>query len=158
MINLFDYDTFSDREIDVAIVNMVIGEFLGEGVHRKVFRSSLNSDWVIKIALSNSGIESNINEATVWHDLRGMDASNVLVPCVHLSACGMVLIQEFAEDITHNEMPKYVYEWMTDTHCANFGKHQGKVKLRDYGSVRTSEYGKRLKINHHDVLRTPEVT
>lgn len=87
----------NDRTFEDAF-NLLCGEVLGHGIHRKVFACRLRDDLVVKVE-DNDGSEwrrfANVLEIEFWHQFQDYDkVGRWLAPCEHLSPDGRILLQK----------------------------------------------------------------
>ena len=98
-----------------------LGAQVGEGQSRVVYEFRLNPKWIVKI--DKSGQFNNVSEWDVWHNIKLVDpeAAKFLAPCIHLSSCGRIMIQERTKPIKKEQLPDLVPEFLTDLKIQNWG-------------------------------------
>lgn len=114
--------------------NLVLGEYLGGGVSRSVFRCALNEDYVIKRS-SDAYSWQNVNEWEVWHYAQSTSMAKYLAPCVMISPCGIYLVQRYVENVRRDELPKTIPRIFIDQKIENYGMLDGRLVARDYGTM-----------------------
>lgn len=136
------YDLDSKEEIKDYLFDKGY-KVIGFGQGRVVV--SLNNGKVGKIAYNENGIEQNKRETKIWNSLK----SDLLMPVLESEPSGLATISLFgspcgeeceekiekAKKILKNEFAKIGIGSFVDVHnLANWGTHEGKIKLFDYGS------------------------
>lgn len=111
---------------------MMLGEALGIGVHRKVGVYNLDKSLVIKCAIECPNI--NILEYEMWLMVKDTNLARWFAPCVEISPCGLFLLQKRVETRPKSEYPKLVPSFFGDMKYANFGWLDGKFVCVDYAS------------------------
>jgi len=123
--------------------NLVAGELLGQGIHRKVFECRLNPDYVIKCEQDHSTF-ANVREWTIWDDCRWYKpVAQWLAPCIDISPNGLTLIQRKVIPFREGDpMPEKVPGWMMDVKPQNFGwlviDGERRPVLHDYTQQNTN--------------------
>lgn len=112
---------------------LVLGEYLGEGVSRRTYRLTINPEYVIKISDAAYSWQ-NVNEWEVWWYAKGTVMEKWLAPCEMISPSGVYLIQRYAETVHIKELPKHLPRFLCDHKVENFGMIDGHVVARDYGT------------------------
>lgn len=74
-----------------AAVGLLCGQFLGEGMSRKVFVCGLDSSLVVKVE-TEAGRFQNVKEWELWQEIQYTSAAKWLAPCLHLSPDGTILV------------------------------------------------------------------
>jgi len=115
---------------------------IAEGSGRNVYRHT-NDKWVVKYPKKESKKDRNLWEWEAWQGARNKGVSDYLVPVVDCHPDGDWLIMEYAPMIKKEEKPER-QEWMRDAGWRNWGKHNGKIKLLDYGREQIVEELKKL--------------
>lgn len=86
-----------------------LGEFLGNGNRRKVYKHNSNPDYVIKVLINSNDNHNNI-EWQNWNKLKNTEKAKWLAPCISLSDCGQYLVQQFGNVIDY--IPKNIPDWI----------------------------------------------
>lgn len=106
-----------------------VAEQIGKGAHREVYE---DSQGVVKIARKGGGMARNKWEYEIWQLAVEKGYSEYLVPVIDCAEDGKWLIMERAEPTKERGE---VQKWMQDANkAANWGVHEGKTKLLDYGN------------------------
>lgn len=114
---------------------MMCGECLGQGMTRTTYRCAMDATKVIKVENSISHFQ-NVREWHIWQDnSECKDVAKWLAPCRYISQNGNFLIMDYAEDIRKAELPALIPSFFTDVKRANLGMINGKIVLRDYGTI-----------------------
>lgn len=113
--------------------SLVLGDFLGEGVNRRVYRCAINPNYVIKVS-DRAHCWQNINEWETWWYASKLMA-RWLAPCVAISPSGTYLVQQYAEPVRRDELPKKLPRFLVDQKQENFGIINGQLVARDYGTM-----------------------
>ena len=127
-----------DRETQyVDLQEMLLGEILGIGIHRKTGVFKPNPGLVIKCATERPNI--NVLEEEVWMMAEETSIAKWFAPCVSISPCGIFLLQKRVEHRPKSEYPKTVPAFFGDLKYKNFGWLDGQFVCCDYaGFISTS--------------------
>jgi len=114
--------------------NCLIGKKIARGMSRTVYAFSANSSMVVKI---EEGVKSfqNVREWEYWQEIKDSPAKKWFAPCLYISPCGSVLIQERVLPLERKKYPKKIPHFITDTKYENFGLLDGKFVCCDYGNI-----------------------
>jgi hypothetical protein len=126
-------DTLPTEQLHYELSHLLLGDFLGEGVSRKVFRCAINPEFVVKVS-DRAHSWQNINEWEVWW-YSSKTMAKWLAPCVAISPSGTYLIQRYAEPLRKEDLPKKLPRFLVDQKQENFGMIGGQVVARDYGTM-----------------------
>ncbi len=110
--------------------DLLFGQFLGSGIHRKVGVFLPDTSLVIKCALETPNI--NILEDEIWMMVKDTNIAKWFAPCISISPCGMFLLQKRVETRPRNEYPKEIPSFFGDCKYSNFGWLDGKFVCCDY--------------------------
>ena len=120
--------------VSTELFRVICGTKIGHGGSRVVYRCRLDDDIVIKIE-TNPESFNNVSEWRLWQSIRILNQPRVekwFAPCLHISPCGVVLIQQRTYPV--NVFPKKIPVWLSDTKTCNYGKlSSGKFVCHDYG-------------------------
>jgi hypothetical protein len=114
--------------------NTLIGKQLGRGVARTTYAFSANAGMVIKVETKGNSYQ-NVREWEYWNEMKDTPVAKWLAPCLYISPCGAVLVQERVQMIEHSKYPKKIPAFFTDTKYQNFGMLNGKFVCFDYGNI-----------------------
>lgn len=109
---------------------LLFGEMLGVGIHRKVGVYKPDKRFVIKCAIECPNI--NVLEDEIWMMVKDTSIAKWFAPCTAISPCGIFLIQERVEKKPKSEYPKLVPSFFGDLKYSNFGWLNGKFVCCDY--------------------------
>lgn len=125
---------------------LIAGDSLGSGMSRSTYQCKINPNWVIK-AEEGAGQFQNILEWQTWQEVKETDFAKWFAPCVHISACGSVLVMERTAPPTPAEYPELMPVFLTDFKRPNYGILGGRIVCHDYGTNRLMVTGmtKRMK-------------
>ena len=114
--------------------NMLCGDLLGEGIHRKVFACKIRDDLVVKVESdTTSRYFANVLEMKFWCDHQHYKkVADWLAPCEFLSPDGRILLQRRCEAVGKTFLPEKVPAFLTDIKKRNFGYFEGRVVCVDY--------------------------
>lgn len=115
-----------------AAVGLLCGQFLGEGMSRKVFVCGLDSSLVVKVE-TEAGRFQNVKEWELWQEIQYTSAAKWLAPCLHLSPDGTILVMARTSPLALADYPDKLPVWLSDRKFANFGKYKGNFVCHDYG-------------------------
>lgn len=124
-------DVFED------MFNLICGNKIGEGIHRKVFGCRIRDDLVVKVEDSDAWRSfANVNEMRFWNDYRSQKAiRDWLAPCEYLSPDGRILLQKKCDPLRKFDYPTKLPSFLTDLKPSNFGIYEGRIVCVDYASV-----------------------
>ena len=114
--------------------NMLCGDLLGEGIHRKVFACKIRPDLVVKVESDTTcRYFANVLEMKFWNDHEHYKkVAEWLAPCEFLSPDGRILLQRRCEAVGKTFLPDKIPSFLTDVKRANFGYYEGRVVCVDY--------------------------
>lgn len=154
-------DTASD------LLSAVLGERLGSGYGRTVYRSLLQSGQVLKLANGNLGVGNGVWQNTIEYQI-WFSASEQLKECLApvnwQSESGLVLSMQEVSPLVAGH--KYVARLpvFDDMHPSNLGILDGRVVLCDYGLAafmmgdllyRDVEFSFNDSERHEDIMTLP---
>lgn len=126
------------------------GKRLGRGISREVYEHALDPTLVIKFETRGEWFQ-NIIEYQIWTHMQYAPTVNVwLAPIVHISPCGIVLIQKKTTPPKPGQLPNEVPAWSTDHKASNWGMLRGKPVMHDYGSNLMLEKGATNRLKKAD--------
>lgn len=119
--------------------NLMCGDLLGEGIHRKVFEFRFDNTLVIKIEQDHSTF-ANIREWQTWTDCQyWAKVADWLAPCVDISPSGTIMLQKRVTPLRKSDtLPEKLPAWMTDIKPQNFGWYQNRLVCHDYPQLLTN--------------------
>lgn len=131
-----------DRETQYQdLQEMLFGELLGIGIHRKVAVFKPDKDLVIKCAVECPNI--NVLEEEIWMMVQETNIAKWFAPCLDISPCGAFLIQKRVEHRPRKEYPKLVPSFFGDLKYKNYGWIDDQFVCCDYaGFISTSMHHK----------------
>lgn len=120
--------------------NLLCGDLLGEGIHRKVFECRIDPTLVVKVETDEHHRSfANVMEHKNWSENElYKPVSSWLAPVVAISPCGLVMLQKRVEPLRESELPEKLPAFLTDTKRANFGLYEGRVVACDYSFLITT--------------------
>lgn len=152
--NIHELSVISKLEsVNSDLIRMFVGEKIGSGLYRSVYRFNLNPDkYVIKIEPNST--ECNANEFLIWNEVSGLIGPLAWVrdwfaPILYMSPDAKILIMEktnpiFPKNITN--YPDKVPNFFSDIKVDNFGWINGKFVCHDYGFInRFIKYDKKFR-------------
>lgn len=115
---------------------MICGDYLGAGIHRKVFVYAIDPDYVIKVAHEGyHGRAMNILEYEIWRRISDEPVRRWFAEVKYLSQAGKYIIQRRVTQIPEDKYPDKVPNFFTDLQFRNFGRIGRRFVCSDYGSV-----------------------
>lgn len=133
------YDTFIREGTILSrdFYNLIIGERIGAGQYRQVYESELDKNVVYKFETGATTFE-NTFEWEVWQAVKdNRQVARWFAPCLHISPCGMVLIQARCAVPPESKYPAKVPKCFTDLKRENWGLYKGRLVCMDYGARST---------------------
>ena len=113
--------------------NMLCGDLIGEGLHRKVFECKIRPDLVVKVEEDTLRYFANVREMNFWCDHENnKKVAPWLAPCEFLSPDGRVLLQKRCSPARREDAPDMIPSFFDDTKISNFGILDGKFVCVDY--------------------------
>ena len=110
--------------------DLILGETLGIGIHRKVGVFKPDPTLVIKCALECPNI--NILEDEIWTMVKDTSIAKWFAPVVAISQCGMFMLQQRIEKRPRSEYPKLIPSFFGDQKYSNYGWLKGQFVCCDY--------------------------
>lgn len=132
-------DIAKNELMTMELMNMILGKYLGRGIHRMVFEYALDKRYVVK--LDDSDVGANFLENNVWQHIQYTKYAKWFAPIKSISSNGVIMIQAKCGKLEKNEYPKKVPAFFTDTHFDNFGKLNGRPVCFDYAATLLLEKG-----------------
>ena len=125
----------------------VLGEFLAEGIHRRVYVCKIDPRYVVKIEPSMiAGDFANVMEWRFWIDNKEWkDLSKWLAPCEIISQDGRILIQRRVQFYMSREYPERIPSLFTDLKKGNYGWIGKQLVCCDYPFTLMNNHSLRLK-------------
>jgi len=116
--------------------DLFVGAHIGQGTSRSVYEYRLNPKWIIKI--DRSGQFCNVSEWDIWHNYKHIpEYAKFLAPCIHLSSCGRVMIQERTKPVKNiKDLPKEIPNFFSDFKIQNWGMIGKRFVCHDYANHR----------------------
>lgn len=142
MTNITDL-VLNDQMMTLEMTDMLIGDFIGEGISRKTYSCPLNREWVVKVS-DPQAYNQNMLEWMIWDECHThmLDVREWLAPCHFISNGGHVMIQQRTAPVTPCLMPKKVpYFLNSDLKTDNWGLIDGKPVCHDYGYAKVFRLG-----------------
>jgi hypothetical protein len=137
-------DIVKNELMTMAMMDMMLGKYLGRGIHRMVFEYALDKKYVVK--LDDSGKGMNFIEHDVWKRIQFTRHAKWFAPIKSVSTNGIIMLQRKCEKLEDWERPKKVPAFFTDTHSDNFGKLDGRPVCFDYALNLLMEQGMTSKL------------
>lgn len=138
-----------DSGIPQELLWLLCEDRLGHGMTREVFRLSIDPTKVIKFELE-SGHFQNVAEFTLWRSVEHTKLAKWFAPCHHISHCGRILIQSYAEPIAAIALPAEIPAFFTDLKPSNWGHIKGQPVALDYGKHLMLERGMTTRMRKAD--------
>jgi hypothetical protein len=119
--------------------NMLCGDLIGDGIHRKVFACKLRPELVVKVE-DQPGLYrwfANVHEMRFWNDHDQYEpVRKWLAPCEFLSPDGRILLQQRVDPLPREyEMPAALPGFLTDFKRENYGLFEGRFVCVDYSTT-----------------------
>lgn len=138
-------------DISYEMLDILCGEYIGEGNSRIVFDCTILPEYVVKIQKENSN-HDNINEWEMYWSVAYQDKKKWLAECKWLSNNGRILIQKKARPITDKNkknIPELIPAFLTDMKFSNYGFIGKQFVCFDYafsaGICMSDSLGKKMR-------------
>lgn len=135
-------------KISDSLLDLCIGDIIGEGYSRVVYEWLPDPTLVLKVARDDNmykGIASNIAEFELWERVAFgsyyEEAKEWLAPVNMISKDGRCMLMAKTESLRASELPKKVPCWMTDIKQDNVGLFEGRIVFHDYAMNLIPENG-----------------
>lgn len=114
--------------------NLLCGDLIARGLHRKVFACKLRDDLVVKVEEDENRRFANVLEMEFWNDHQFYEpVAKWLAPIIMLSPDGRVLLQKRCNPIPSGfDLPEKMPAFLTDLKTGNFGFFDGRLVCFDY--------------------------
>lgn len=126
-------------KISEDALNLLCGDLLGSGIHRKVWTCRVRPDLVVKVEDESSDWRyfANAREMKFWSEHRDYQpVAKWLAPCEYMSPDGYVLLQAKVDPLPSGyELPVKMPAFLTDFKNENFGLLKGQLVCVDYSST-----------------------
>lgn len=126
-------------KISDSILDLCVGDIIGEGYSRTVYEWLPDPSMVLKVAKEDNmyrGISSNILEFELWEWVAFGEthkkAKKWLAPVHRITKDGRCMLMAKTEPLKTSELPEKVPCWMTDIKQENVGLYEGRVVIHDY--------------------------
>ena len=128
-----------DPKISEDALNLLFGDLLGNGIHRKVWACRIRPDLVVKVEDESSDWRdfANAREMQFWCDHQHyLPVAKWLAPCEYMSPDGRVMLQKRVDPLAPSfELPGTMPTFLTDFKRENFGLLDGKLVCVDYSTT-----------------------
>lgn len=141
-----------DFNLSLDILDLLCGDFIGEGQTRRVYNCNLVKGYVVKIE-KEAGSHDNLLEYYFYNAVKYQpEIVKWLAPTSWISNNGRVLLQKKASLITpenKKRIPDKVPDWMTDMKYSNYGFIGKQFVCFDYAfsaDIAMSNYPSKAKM------------
>lgn len=111
-----------------SALEFLLGDYIGKGCSRTVFKYALDPKYVIKIA--KSGSFDNILEYEIWCNIRYTEHKKYFAPCSWISDDGVIMLQRKTKPIY--TLPETLPSYFSDIKPDNFGMIGKQIVAHDY--------------------------
>ena len=134
-MNNSDVMEYFGNTVNLDLFRLMLGDVVGNGVARVVYRVKHRPDLVAKIETGSHSFQ-NIKEWEFFNYWRhAEEVRDWLAPCEDISPCGTVMLQRRTTPVQHDQLPKKLPKFLTDQKVQNFGMLDGRLVCHDYGLV-----------------------
>jgi hypothetical protein len=112
--------------------NFLLGDFIGSGLSRRVYKCKFNSSLIIKIEYSND-FDQNIFEWHIWNAVKNTPLEKWFAPVEHCSADGKLLAMRRCSAIKKENLPEEIPAIIADIRQCNWGMYKKHPVCFDYG-------------------------
>lgn len=116
--------------------SLILGKFVGVGIHRKTYLYKMDESMVVKCAIDCPNI--NILEDEIWMMVKDTGIAKWFAPCIGISNYGIFLIQKRVETRPKSEYPKFVPSFFGDLKYSNYGWIGDQFVCCDYAGFISS--------------------
>jgi hypothetical protein len=145
----FDLDEHFKTTAARDVAALLLGECLGYGTYRAVYKHALDDDLIVKVE-NGERCFSNVIEYEVWNAVKETEFAKWFAPVVACSPTGTVLIMRKTLLISERELPAKVPSFFTDLKADNFGRLDGRIVCHDYGNNLLMEKGMSKRMRKAD--------
>jgi len=129
------------QDVNTDLITTLLGEKLGSGTYRSVYKHNWDDNWVIKIEPNNTNC--NETEYILWDEVQGLIGDLAWVkdwfaPIHWISPNGKILCMQRTYPYPKNkklQRPDKIPSFFTDVKWGNFGWIGNKFVCHDYGFI-----------------------
>ena len=119
-------------DIALGLLDLVVGEQIGEGSFRAVYQHATNPDWVVKIQKPSDSF-NNVTEYEIWCLVKDTDYKHWFAEVHWISDNGKVIIQQKVNKLKNkSQVPNKIPHFFTDVKSSNFGLIGNQLTCHDY--------------------------
>ena len=142
------------------LVRYILGEYLGSGSFREVYRHNHWGGRVLKVEhKKHSNCFENVLEYETWSLVLGTRWEKWFAPCESISPSGHILTQVYCHPMEDSDIPKMIPSFFCDVKSFNWGRYKGRIVCYDYGHSRFIKNGlKSAKLVNRIRAKSSQVT
>lgn len=129
----------NDKMLFKEAFNLLCGELLGIGIHRKTFKCRIDPGLVVKVEYDTDWfVGANAAEWRNWEfNSDYKKVSDWLAPCAWISPNGRIMLQHRTAPLGPKDYPDKVPAFFTDIKPENWGWYGGRPVCHDYPQLIT---------------------
>lgn len=120
------------RRLTWSLIDLTLGDLLGEGIARKVYACRIAPQYVIKLEYTQDPDFQNVAEWEMWHAAPAR-LKKWLAPVYDISTDGKALLMARCDPCPEHMYPKRLPKILDDMHRGNIGLYEGRPVAMDYG-------------------------
>jgi len=128
---------------------LVCSDLISKGSAREVYTFGFDKNLIVKVETGAQSFQ-NIIEWETWSRVKFISLARWFAPCVHISACGTVLVMARTTQPAARQYPAKLPIFLTDTKRSNYGLYKGRFVCHDYGHNLLMEYGMTKKMRRSE--------
>lgn len=125
--------SYFNTTIAKDLLDLIVGDLIGEGAFRTVYVYKPNPDYVVKFETGAQCFQ-NVIEHYTWGQVEETEFAKWFAPVHLISSCGTVLLMRRTEPLQKSQLPGKMPGFFTDMKRTNFGMLNGQVVCHDYGA------------------------
>jgi hypothetical protein len=107
--------------VQADALSLLLGPLLGQGQRGYVYEHGHNPEWVVKVETTCRSFQNAI-EWEIWSEAKDTKWRRWFAPCLFISPCGMVLVQQRVEPLDERRTHKVTLpSFFNDLKPDNFG-------------------------------------
>ena len=118
-VRKLDY-LLNDSSLSFDFINLVCGEFIGEGAYRDVYEYNINKNFVVKVE-RDENTNANVLEYEIWNRIKLTDTKKWFAEIINISKNKRIIIQRKTKPLKSYDIPEKIPAFFGDVKEENFG-------------------------------------